>query len=53
MAHHKLNLPQKTCVICMKSFSWRKKWEKNWQHVIYCSERCSRSRAKQGTLEKP
>ncbi|WP_316831769.1 DUF2256 domain-containing protein [Pedobacter aquatilis] len=39
----KSNLPAKICPICDKPFSWRKKWEKDWVNVIYCSERCRRS----------
>jgi len=39
-------LPQKTCLVCKKSFKWRKKWEKDWENVKYCSERCKRNRAK-------
>ncbi|WP_441002721.1 DUF2256 domain-containing protein [Pseudocolwellia agarivorans] len=42
--HKKLNLPSKTCPCCLKPFLWRKKWEKNWEHVVYCSERCRRSK---------
>jgi len=36
----KRNLPEKTCVVCGRPFSWRKKWEKNWADVKYCSDRC-------------
>jgi hypothetical protein len=36
----KENLPAKICMHCHKKFSWRKKWEKNWNDVKYCSERC-------------
>jgi hypothetical protein len=36
----KENLPSKICVQCKKSFSWRKKWEKNWNEVKYCSQKC-------------
>ncbi|WP_372844700.1 DUF2256 domain-containing protein [Psychrobacter sp.] len=25
-------------------FSWRKKWEKDWEQVVYCSERCRRGK---------
>jgi hypothetical protein len=45
MAHKKVNLPEKTCKICGLSFTWRKKWEKNWADVLYCSERCRRNKA--------
>ncbi|PHQ28013.1 DUF2256 domain-containing protein [Leeuwenhoekiella nanhaiensis] len=46
MAHKKPNLPQKICATCGKPFTWRKKWEKNWDDVKYCSERCRRSKSK-------
>ncbi len=39
----KQNLPTKICPVCNKPFTWRKKWEKNWDEVKYCSERCRRS----------
>ncbi len=38
--HKKLNLPSKICVVCNRPFSWRKKWEKNWESVVYCSDKC-------------
>ncbi|WP_082338123.1 DUF2256 domain-containing protein [Roseivirga seohaensis] len=38
-------LPQKTCPVCQLTFSWRKKWTKNWESVTYCSERCRRNKA--------
>jgi len=40
MAHSKSHLPSKVCVVCLRPFTWRKKWEKNWQDVKYCSKRC-------------
>lgn len=36
----KADLPQKTCAVCGKPFAWRKKWEKVWDEVKYCSDRC-------------
>mgnify|MGYP001390809752 CR=1 FL=1 len=36
----KQHLPQKVCVSCGRPFSWRKKWEKVWEEVKYCSDRC-------------
>jgi hypothetical protein len=36
----KSNLPQKDCIICGRPFSWRKKWEKDWENVKYCSDKC-------------
>jgi hypothetical protein len=40
----KAELPIKVCLVCNKPFQWRKKWEKNWEEVKYCSERCKRTR---------
>ena len=37
---------EKICPVCEKPFSWRKKWEKNWEEVKYCSERCRRNKSK-------
>nr|WP_269606907.1 DUF2256 domain-containing protein [Prochlorococcus marinus] len=34
----------KNCPICLKNFQWRKKWSKDWENVIYCSERCRRGK---------
>jgi hypothetical protein len=33
-------LPQRICVVCNRPFSWRKKWEKVWDEVKYCSDKC-------------
>jgi len=44
MAHKQLNFPQKICPICNKPFTWRKKWQRDWDNVIYCSERCKRNK---------
>jgi uncharacterized protein (TIGR03643 family) len=40
----KKNLPSKICVVCARAFYWRKKWEKTWEEVKYCSERCRGNR---------
>jgi hypothetical protein len=40
----KCELPSKVCVVCGLLFSWRKKWERCWHEVRYCSERCRRSK---------
>ncbi|MCH8553596.1 MAG: DUF2256 domain-containing protein [Schleiferiaceae bacterium] len=42
----KAHLPQKTCPVCNRPFAWRKKWERNWESVVYCSKRCSGSKQK-------
>ncbi|MDA0689224.1 MAG: DUF2256 domain-containing protein [Proteobacteria bacterium] len=47
MPHKKPNLPQKTCPACQRQFSWRRKWKRDWQNVVYCSERCRRQRRSQ------
>ncbi|NDF61511.1 MAG: DUF2256 domain-containing protein [Synechococcaceae bacterium WBB_3_034] len=36
--------PSKVCPVCQRPFSWRKKWERVWDQVIYCSERCRQRR---------
>ena len=43
---NKSNLPSKICIMCEKPFSWRKKWQKVWDEVKYCSEKCRRNRKK-------
>jgi hypothetical protein len=40
----KQDLPQKICQACGRPFAWRKKWERDWENVKYCSERCRRSK---------
>ena len=40
----KENFPSKICLICNKPFSWRKKWQKVWNEVKYCSEKCKRNK---------
>ena len=34
--------PDKTCARCGRRFSWRKKWERDWAQVLYCSASCRR-----------
>ncbi|MDA9029100.1 DUF2256 domain-containing protein [Candidatus Pseudothioglobus singularis] len=36
--------PEKICKTCSKPFTWRKKWGKDWENVLYCSERCRRNK---------
>lgn len=40
--NRKSDLPQKMCVTCGKPFAWRKKWEREWPQVKYCSDKCRR-----------
>ncbi len=44
----KSDLPTKTCLVCQRPFTWRKKWETVWEDVKYCSDRC-RCQMKRGT----
>jgi len=39
----KSELPVKLCAHCTLPFTWRKKWERDWEEVKYCSERCRRA----------
>ena len=32
----------KTCVACGRTIEWRKKWERDWDQVRYCSTACRR-----------
>ncbi|WP_146504661.1 DUF2256 domain-containing protein [Rubinisphaera italica] len=46
MSHKKPHLPSKVCPVCNRPFSWRKKWERCWEQVRYCSDAC-RKKSKQ------
>ena len=43
----KSDLPTKVCATCAKPFTWRKKWEKVWEDVKYCSDRCRNAKTSQ------
>ena len=45
----KENLPTKICPVCGRPFTWRKKWEKNWESVLYCSDACRGNSKRQKT----
>ena len=38
-------LPTKICPVCGRPFTWRKKWARDWDQVVYCSEGCRRTPA--------
>jgi hypothetical protein len=40
----KPNLPTKICRACGRPFAWRKRWEKVWDEVKYCSDRCRKTK---------
>ncbi|MFY8350701.1 DUF2256 domain-containing protein [Pseudoalteromonas sp. SSM20] len=39
-------LPTKICQVCERPFTWRKKWQRDWHNVKYCSKRCAGNRQK-------
>ncbi|MBC8161393.1 MAG: DUF2256 domain-containing protein [Roseiflexaceae bacterium] len=41
----KENLPTKICIVCKRPFAWRKKWERHWDEVKYCSDACRGKKA--------
>ncbi|MEQ8285493.1 DUF2256 domain-containing protein [Thalassospira sp.] len=42
--HNKSDLPEKTCIVCKRPFSWRRKWKDCWESVRYCSDKCRTDR---------
>ncbi len=49
----KSDLPTKICPFCQRPFAWRKKWERCWEEVKYCSERCRRGKKSESELSSP
>ena len=37
-----MNTPTKPCLACGRTITWRKKWERDWDEVRYCSQGCRR-----------
>ena len=37
-----MDVPTKICRSCGRTITWRKKWERNWDEVRYCSDACRR-----------
>ena len=35
--------PPKPCAACGREMTWRKKWERDWENVKYCSDACRRA----------
>jgi hypothetical protein len=35
--------PTKQCLACGRTITWRKKWERDWDEVRYCSDACRRT----------
>ena len=44
MKGFKKKLDIKVCISCGRPFQWRKKWEKDWQKVKYCSNKCKKNK---------
>jgi hypothetical protein len=36
-------VPSKPCAVCGRTITWRKKWERDWEQVRYCSDACRRA----------
>jgi len=34
------DLPVKTCSVCARPFTWRKRWTLVWETIETCSDRC-------------
>ncbi|MCS6899787.1 MAG: DUF2256 domain-containing protein [Myxococcales bacterium] len=32
--------PREKCAACGRPFAWRKKWQRCWEQVKYCSQAC-------------
>ncbi|MCX6509301.1 MAG: DUF2256 and DUF3253 domain-containing protein [Actinobacteria bacterium] len=32
--------PEKDCVVCGRTITWRKKWSRSWDEVRHCSDAC-------------
>ena len=32
--------PDKTCATCGRTITWRKKWERDWDNIRFCSDAC-------------
>ncbi|MDA2967881.1 MAG: DUF2256 domain-containing protein [Actinomycetota bacterium] len=40
VAQTKNGHPPKVCAACNRPFEWRKKWERVWDEVRWCSDAC-------------
>ncbi|PVH80718.1 hypothetical protein DL98DRAFT_183079 [Cadophora sp. DSE1049] len=41
----------KICATCSRKISWRKKWEKNWDAITYCSDSCRKHKIKSNSMD--
>ena len=46
------DVPTKTCAVCGRAITWRKKWARDWAEVKYCSDGCRRrAKGTTGTVD--
>ena len=38
-----MSVLSKPCAVCGRTITWRKKWERDWDAVRYCSAACRRA----------
>jgi hypothetical protein len=43
--------PTKDCAVCGRTITWRKKWERDWDQVRYCSDGCRRRARSAGSRD--
>ena len=36
-------VPSRPCAACGRTITWRKKWERDWESVRWCSDACRRA----------
>ncbi|MBM3639443.1 MAG: DUF2256 domain-containing protein [Actinobacteria bacterium] len=51
IAQTKNGHPPKTCVTCGRPFEWRKKWERDWDTVLHCSDACRAKRPRRTSAD--
>ncbi|RIQ14337.1 DUF2256 domain-containing protein [Bordetella avium] len=40
---NKQYLPSKPCAHCQRPMTWRRRWARCWEQVLYCCEACRRA----------
>lgn len=45
---NKSALPAKPCMVCGRQMTWRKRWERVWDEVRFCSNACRLRRRADG-----
>ena len=43
--------PRKTCLVCGRPMTWRKRFALTWHGVKFCSDRCRQARKKSNSDE--